>query len=192
MKTLQDLGTSNFGAHRAAARSPGFATICMIRQAGGIARYHTEPMIPAQSVAEHSWHGAMMALKLWPLSPQIAIAFLKHDTGELGTGDIPAPAKWINPDYKKEAEVTERKTRELLGTVHDLHADDATRLHFIDSMELMWYCADCYHRGNTFAKTVFFKVQQRWVPLLSDTMITVLGQEAVGLFFALTDYVNGE
>lgn len=187
----QKLATMNSMAFGPAQHSPEFATLLMIRQAGGVRRYHTEPMLPPQRVDSHSWQGAQICLVLWPDRVNVAMAMLNHDTGELASGDLPAPAKWYNPKLKVEAEHVEVMARVAMGTHYELDADDELRLKFADSVELMWYCGDQYRSGNQFAKEIYWKVHRRWANDMTTRRVqAVLGSSALVLFEALTKYVE--
>jgi 5'-deoxynucleotidase YfbR-like HD superfamily hydrolase len=125
-----------------------------LRQVGGVKRYHTEPFIPPQSVAEHSWHVAMLARLLWPEEPQLVLAALLHDTGELA-GDLPAPAKWRSPALKAASNDEERAVREAIGTQLSLTPEESFKLKFVDYLEACWYCTELRIAGNHFATVIF-------------------------------------
>ena len=110
----------------------------LILRGGGVRRYHTEPNLTPQSVAEHSWRVAVIAHLLWPDRPNIVFAALYHDVAELLVGDIPAPTKKAM-DVRKLKD-WEEDYEEYLGVkpyIHDLIPEDQIRLKIADYVELV-------------------------------------------------------
>jgi len=72
------------------------------RLAGQVKRYHTWPIIGAQTVSEHCWQALRIYLFV-DEEPDIHIIreIMFHDIGEIYTGDIPYPIKRDNPSLKE-------------------------------------------------------------------------------------------
>ena len=168
-----------------------FVELANLRQAAGVVRYHTEPMMPKQTIAHHSYNMAMMALRLWPEDHRLVEACLKHDTGEVRTGDIPAPAKWQWPQLKMALADAEFDAEKSLGTYMTLTKLQSTRLRFLDIFELAWFCAEQYAMGNTYAREIY----KRILPAILDIFIhnpqefPSLG-EAHRLYEALDNFIG--
>lgn len=79
-----------------------------------------------ESVAEHTWRVALMAMLVAPEFPEIDFARLVkicivHDLGEAIGGDIPAPEQVRRLEAGEDAKAAEER-RDLLTLVEPLHA----------------------------------------------------------------------
>lgn len=73
------------------------------RLAGLTRRYHTWPALRDQTVAEHSWQVARLYLMIFGIPrTEVLTYIIKHDMGEIVTGDPPFPIKAQNPALKAE------------------------------------------------------------------------------------------
>lgn len=144
-----------------------------IRQAGGVRRFHTEPQLPAQTVAEHSWGVAVMAFRLWPDDVGLLQGCLTHDLGEIGCGDIPSPSKREWPALAQASDLVEDVTRRALGVHVELTNVQRARLKFLDRMELAWYAAEQRLCGNRYAGVVFHKVMHAILTMQQERTITL-------------------
>lgn len=135
-----------------------FVEIHNLRDAGGIARFHTEPKIPPQTVGQHSFNMAIMAHLLWPDDWQLQHQCLVHDVGEQGPGDIPATAKWRWPRLAYQCGLAEREVRDGMGIGVHLTSIQHAKLKFLDRLELCWYCAELVVQGNRYAREIYNKV----------------------------------
>lgn len=77
--------------------------LTFVRNGGETRRYHTWPVLRPQTVAEHSFHVAMLVAWLAGQEPpgigsNLLMAALCHDLAEHKMGDIPAPVKRSMPD----------------------------------------------------------------------------------------------
>jgi 5'-deoxynucleotidase YfbR-like HD superfamily hydrolase len=147
-----------------------------IRQAGGVMRYHTEPFIPPQSNAQHSWNVAMLARQLWPNEPHLLLAALLHDTGEV-RGDLPAPSKWRNAMLKEASNIIEHEARQEIGTQLFLTADEQFKLKFVDYLEACWYCTELRLAGNQHATVIFNRLLEAINTVKEDKRIPELGRQ---------------
>jgi 5'-deoxynucleotidase YfbR-like HD superfamily hydrolase len=114
-----------------------------------VRRYHTAPVIRTQTVSEHSWAVAQLALWVAPACRrEVLVAALNHDLPELHTGDLPAPVKWDNPllgDYLAKVEQTFHDDN---GTHVTLTAEEQHLLKWCDMAELVAWCFEEFEMGN--------------------------------------------
>jgi hypothetical protein len=164
------------------------ANMQAIRQAGGVARYHTEPLIPPQTNAQHSWNVAMLARALWSDDTTLTLAALLHDTGEV-RGDLPAPSKWISPAMKAASNDVEHDARVALGTQLTLTDEQQYRLKLVDYLEACWYCTELRLAGNQFATVIFRRLE---TPLLKSLNDGRAPEQAINWYCALARIHRGE
>ena len=128
----------------------------------------------AHAVAEHVGHGLTLLLMLHP-GPSVDLirAWTFHDTGELKTGDIPAPTKWASPALNaalSDVEAEFMSGMSLIGE-WDLTNEDRVWLKAIDYLELHLWCRDQVLLGNQHALLIDERITER---LLSDRMPPVV------------------
>lgn len=71
------------------------------RRAGGVVRYSTWPVLKEQTNGQHTWQVMRILHDIWPeVTARAMVAALHHDSGELGSGEIPYPHKANNPELK--------------------------------------------------------------------------------------------
>lgn len=120
----------------------------MLIRAGLTVRYHTEPEMPKQTVAEHVFN-MLTTLSAWcPDAPaDVYRIILFHDAPETVSGDTPATAKWANPNLKRELDKIEYEFWEDYGPRHDIESHDEWLriVKALDTLELLWYCQK--HQG---------------------------------------------
>ena len=126
-----------------------------LRAGNRIRRFHTEPMAQEETVGHHT-AGVLGLLTsiYYPAFPpsHLMVYALMHDTGEQWTGDVPANAKWLNPDLKEVLDATEiagYKANGLAMPVID--AELQGELKFCDSMDCVLKCTEELAQGNTNA-----------------------------------------
>jgi 5'-deoxynucleotidase YfbR-like HD superfamily hydrolase len=136
------------------------AAINELRNAAMITRCHTERVICPQTVAEHSYHVAMLCWKLCDHEPSAELlkAAMFHDLAEKFTGDIPAPVKWRSPVISAEL----LKQEAVFEKEHKLYCSLTPKeelvLKWADSLELMWYCVDEVTLGNRFVEEMYWNI----------------------------------
>lgn len=128
-----------------------------LRDAGAVVRYHTARMTRQQTVAEHSYGVAMLVKEVEPGDHLLLIAALHHDLSEAATGDIPAPAKWDNPELSKVLTAIEAKYDTRYGTAVQLSDHQAHVLRWCDTMELVLWCREEWRMGNKYAETIMLR-----------------------------------
>lgn len=105
---------------------------------GEVRRFHVDPEVAPQSVAEHSWRMMVILHHLWPERVNLLTPALLHDVTEGLLGDVPAPVKrW--PGIKGATENLERQYEEFLGIV-PIAAEDKLRIKTADYLELVAWC----------------------------------------------------
>lgn len=89
--------------------------------------------------------------------PDASAALLKaalfHDLPEITTGDVPAVAKWINPELKDILQQIEDRFIEAYELEQPLTAFELRVLEWCDMMELIMYCMEEVKMGNEYATT---------------------------------------
>lgn len=116
-----------------------------ILNAGRVKRWHTEPNIPVQSNAEHSWGVAILLLLTDPdVSRELLIAALIHDLPEKDMGDIPSPFKKVIADSGLSNILKEYEANWLsshgFSAIHDLLVPiEAKKLKDADQLEALIY-----------------------------------------------------
>ena len=116
-----------------------------IYRSGSVARWHTNPDVPAQTLADHHGRVAQIILFFWPKAPSsLLYAALHHDCGEMITGDVPSPAKDANPALKAALSQAEADARKDMGIAS--FVADFPMLRFADRLEAYTYVAlHCHH-----------------------------------------------
>jgi len=157
--------------------------LCKIMNSGDIKRYHTLTTIGEQTNATHSWGVAVIATYLHPnLNARVLLKALMHDVGEIDTGDIPAPVKWQNPEFKKQLSALENKVVKDLKIDYDLTEYERTIFKQADMFELLFFCVKQRRLGNCHLNQVF----SNGIEKLSDGNLNERGNKLLG--FLLTNY----
>jgi 5'-deoxynucleotidase YfbR-like HD superfamily hydrolase len=131
------------------------------RLAGRVIRYHTWPHIRQTCVAEHSWQLLRILLKIWPSVPAHVLAYVvRHDVGELTTGDAPYPVKVDNPVLGDEMRRVEAEALELqiaggfLADTPELSPDEKWAVKLAEFIEMWEWALEELLLGNQFARLV--------------------------------------
>lgn len=136
-------------------------SITLIRRGGGVRRYHTEPTIRQQNVAEHSWGVAQLVAEVYPnASSTLLLAALNHDVAEYYTGDIPAPVKWECPGIREYLDPIERRFWADVGGEYALTNHEYQILKWCDSAELVLWCLEEEDMGNRTVRPMIVRVLQ--------------------------------
>jgi 5'-deoxynucleotidase YfbR-like HD superfamily hydrolase len=130
-----------------------------IRSGGAVKRYHTVPTVGEQTVAAHSWGVAVLLIRILPgCSKQLLIAALFHDVAEKWTGDIPADAKWREPEVSTLLKRVERDVERALDIDIMLTDEERIILSACDRLELLWFCVEQARIGNQNMYVVYNRV----------------------------------
>jgi len=111
-----------------------------IYRSGSVRRWHANPDVPAQTLADHQGRVAQIILFFWPdASPELIYAALHHDCGELYVGDVPAPIKAQNTALGFSVSQAEKQSRAKMGIrpIEEKHP----HLRFADHLEAYTYVA---------------------------------------------------
>lgn len=109
-----------------------------VYRSGSVTRWHANPDVPGQTLADHHGRVAQIILHFWPdAEPDLVYAALHHDCGELVTGDVPRPTKDADPVAASALAIREAVARSGmgLGTIDD----NDPRLRFADRLEAYTY-----------------------------------------------------
>jgi 5'-deoxynucleotidase YfbR-like HD superfamily hydrolase len=132
----------------------------MMREAAGTRRFHTCQTIGYQTVAEHSYHVAMLCIELSDGKPSAELlkAALYHDLPETVTGDVPSPAKWLSNDLCAALKYMEVSYMVENGLVTNLTPREELILQYADAFELAFYCTDQLMLGNKYMNQIYHKI----------------------------------
>ena len=132
-----------------------------MRLAGRVQRYHTWPHLREQSVGEHSWQLARLLMQFYPEAPAHMFAYIvRHDAGELQTGDIPFPTKAQNPVLKKEMDrlegvaVQEMETLWGMAPSPSLSVEETIIVKICEFVEMWEWALEESLLGNAYAAVV--------------------------------------
>lgn len=111
-------------------------------------------MLQKQSVGEHSWQMYRIYCVIWgPPSAAAAELIMKHDAGEIGTGDMPLYAKRDDPVLKRQMDLAEHSQQALSGLLPVLGTTDQEkwRVKMCDLLEGLEHCVADVAMGNSLA-----------------------------------------
>jgi len=119
------------------------------REAGTVRRCHIFPHHGPYNIAQHSYGAVSLLLLLHPEpSLNLVKAVLWHDVGERWLGDMPAPAKWDNPELGRVYEEAEQKLLARLGLAQELTDEELNWLKAVDTLDLWLWCREEEALGN--------------------------------------------
>jgi hypothetical protein len=128
------------------------------RRAGLVKRYHVWPTIRTQQVDGHSWQNIRILLAVWPDAPRHLLVYaMFHDIGEVGVGDMPWPAKNLNPEMQRIMDEGERTVHEDMVerfmVPPPVEITDFERLVFktCEYLEMMEFGFNEVNMGNRYA-----------------------------------------
>lgn len=119
------------------------------REAGRVRRCHAVPHHGQYTIAEHCY-GALNLLLLLHPSPSLALikAVQWHDVAERWLGDLPATAKWDEPEFGALYEKIEANMLQRLGLATMLTGDEPDWLRAVDVLDLYLWCQNELVMGN--------------------------------------------
>lgn len=150
-----------------------------VLHSGRVTRYHATLIDQKQKVSEHSWEVAIILINIYPkTSMGLMIHALTHDSAEIYTSDVAAPAKWASPQLKlildgMEEEYVE-KTLQIPKYVMTLEEKNA--LKWADVLSGVYFTTSRVKAGDQEALVI----RDRWItyagslPYLNDKAIQTL------------------
>jgi len=94
-----------------------------IYRSGSVTRWHANPDVPAQTLADHQCRVAQIIFFFWPgVGANLIYEALHHDCGELIVGDVPWPIKKQNTALEFVVSKEERQARAKMGVAAYLQA----------------------------------------------------------------------
>lgn len=126
------------------------ARVSMVERSARVRRYHTEPVMHAQNVGEHTYGVMWLVLLLTDnqASRDLLVAALMHDAPEHSTGDVPAPTKRLG-GIKVAFDTLEDEVLEKLHLKYpELTVTEQRTLKMADILEGALFCAGEVRRGN--------------------------------------------
>lgn len=124
--------------------------ITATREAGTVRRCHVVPHHGQYNIAQHSYGAASLLLLLHPHpSLNLIKAVMWHDVGERWLGDMPSPAKSVNPQLREVYEEAERRVLATIGLLPGLMPDEEEWLKAVDILDLWLWSREEAALGNT-------------------------------------------
>lgn len=147
-----------------------------LREAFMVRRYHTVGHVHMEErVGHHTANVIAIIFFLFEDSPPLYLIrhALHHDIPELATGDLPATAKWRNPELAKAAEKVEAEVVEAMG-LEDSPLDPLHRdlLKYADMMDLCFKSVEEMALGNEAFSYILFNGLVVCRSLLEGTLKT--------------------
>ncbi|UYD72108.1 hypothetical protein [Vibrio phage vB_VpaM_VPs20] len=147
-------------------------TIETILDSGYVQRFHAQPHMPKQDLAQHQWRVAMLLHHFYTHVPPEAVYYaLTHDCAELATGDIPSPVKRASESIRDAVSAVEddfnaeHRTGDMNAIAsHPVSSLWRSRVKLCDMIEGLRFCAECVMTGNQFAKDV----GKKWLEYLDS------------------------
>lgn len=138
------------------------------RRAGLVRRYHAQPHLVPQTVAEHTWQLLRIMTTIWPDTPKNLLLYaIYHDIAEGCTGDLPYTTKLASPDIKAHMDALEdeaiKNMTKLWGTpVIPLPTNEEKK--FMKACELVEFAEYSWNElrmGNQYIRAVLQRVLPR-------------------------------
>ena len=139
------------------------------RQSGEVKRCHTHFHHGHYDVAQHCYNMLGMYLVLVK-EPDIRVvkAIMSHDMPELWTGDVPFPAKKIDPEMAAMLKRLEVFIHDITRTISALSAEEHKWLKALDMLELFMWVVDQMERGNRGMNNMYNTCKEvlnkDWIP----------------------------
>lgn len=152
-----------------------------VLRTGATIRYHAQPEIPVQTVAEHAWGVAALLVRWFKedLTVNMLAAAIVHDSGECDVGDIPSPTKKKFPELRKELAKLEHAKMAKLGLADyegQLSHHEYALLKLCDMLEGYFYTGKAVLRYNEGMTTLLC-----WHEMIKDHIEANLIAIPVGL-----------
>ena len=192
--------------------------IQVARAGGGVSRFHTIPTIRSDTVASHTYgvlslacafvNAGALGEKPDPRKVSALLqAILIHDLAEQSTGDVPGPAKWGNPEFKRAMDREEAlfEGRFLLHPQHLTDLDQETQqeleliLKWSDYGDGVLFCLEELALGNRgmsivlarwliqMVKLPSLRTPSGWDASISDRFVTIVHDEHQRLMSGCSD-----
>ena len=158
-----------------------------------MSRFHTKPLIKAESVAEHSYVVAWLVTLLCAGMPSrnLLLAALAHDLPEYELGDVPSPVK-KGMKLGEQFKAAEANLFAMAGILNyeSLITDDEHKvLKFADNLAGYLKCAYEEQLGNTLLS----KVRHTYAVYLADNIHKApqhMADTFTDLFKTVQEYCN--
>ena len=144
-----------------------------VLDSGKVIRYHATLIDKKQNNAEHQWEVATILCHIYPQAKAHLIMYaLTHDSGEIETGDIPAPIKRKHPSIKTACDEMEEDYRvNQLGIPNiKFSKRDLLAVKYADILSGIYFTSSRVRAGDQEAN----QIRDKWLeyigglPFLSD------------------------
>jgi len=157
-----------------------------------VKRWHTWPMLSADTVGRHSCRAALIYLELWNIPrAEVLVWLLRHDLGELTAGDTPSYAKqqWQPlKDALDEVEIMGRATQS--AGLPLLCGDEPLKCKIADALETWETALFETKMGNQYAECAMVLMSQSIRILIDDSYCS--NDEKYHLRTAVGLFMNGK
>ena len=150
-----------------------------VLEAGKVVRYHSTLIDKKQNNAEHQWETATILCHIFPeAKAHLVLYALTHDSGEIFTGDIPAPVKKHYPEIKKACDEMEKVyMQEELGLpLLQFSQRELLAVKYADILSGIYFTTGRINAGDRAA----IEIRDKWIeyigslPFLSDKVATTI------------------
>lgn len=133
-----------------------------LRFSGAVKRYHTWPVLRADTVAEHCWNVLRIYITVFgPPPAHVTTYIVHHDSPELLTGDPPFPIKRDNPELKRVYDRLDDEFNADHGVGgEELKPDDRIRIKVCDLIDMWEFGLIECAMGNTFAERIVTRTEE--------------------------------
>jgi 5'-deoxynucleotidase YfbR-like HD superfamily hydrolase len=118
---------------------------------------HTWPLVNEYLVGQHTWGLLANLLRMYPeASKTLIVHAVFHDSGELISGDSPAPLLRADPNVARAFETIQNTfVRAHIGKLPDLTPTEKLLLEIADRLELIEFCCLEKSMGNGRVAAVY-------------------------------------
>lgn len=131
-------------------------TFQTLYNAGSTRRWHTNPTLKDQDLAQHQWGVAMIIREIAPGNLYLLEAALTHDLGESVTGDTPYLGKTKYPKLKEAADFAEAEFAVRHSIPYGVEFTDEEKhcLRWADMFEALLFARREVAMGNQYMQKV--------------------------------------
>ncbi len=167
-----------------------------LRRWSSVTRSHVIRRLRNTTVGEHSYHLQMILVAMYesegmtaPANVLIATAY--HDLSEYDTGDLPATAKWKNPDLREAAHAASSRFEEAHGLRMQVTKEEAELISWADAVEFALSMVEELNLGNRYAweylRNAIEGIQRRGPPRLLENAAVALASSLYDTFREIND-----
>ena len=152
-----------------------------VLDSGRVIRYHSTLIEKKQDNAQHQWEVATILRHIYPQAKAPLILYaLTHDSGEIETGDIPAPVKRRHPAVKIACDEIEQEYMEkVLGIPEKRFSKkELLAVKYADILSGIYFTSCRVNAGDREA----IPIRDKWLeyvgslPYLNEEVLLTIGE----------------